>query len=120
MVLFSGKHCIICEDRCRVEAVWRTSVIWAPALGDRSINEIDAPVIVKGLREIEARGRYESARRLRSTVGSVFRYVIAMARAQSDPTSALRDALIRPKVSSQMPAAAVVISALRMTSNMTA
>ncbi|CAH1683802.1 hypothetical protein CHELA20_53214 [Hyphomicrobiales bacterium] len=33
------------------------------------------------------RGRYESARRLRSTLGSVFRYAVATARADNDPTS---------------------------------
>ncbi|TIU87441.1 MAG: integrase, partial [Mesorhizobium sp.] len=50
------------------------------------------------LRTVEVRGRYESARRLRSTIGSVFRYAIATARADTDPTSALRGALIRPTV----------------------
>ncbi|WP_430681820.1 phage integrase central domain-containing protein [Mesorhizobium australafricanum] len=36
------------------------------------------------------RGRYESARRLRSTIGSAFRYAIATARAEADPTICLR------------------------------
>lgn len=72
-----------------------------PTLGDRSIKKIDAPAILKALRQVEVRGRYESARRLRSTIGSVFRYAIATARAQSDPTMALRDALIRPTVISR-------------------
>lgn len=69
-----------------------------PTLGDRRIREIDAPSILKALRSVEVRGRYESARRLRSTIGSVFRYAIATARAEVDPTSALRDALIKPTV----------------------
>jgi integrase len=69
-----------------------------PILGDIPIKEIDAPTVLRALRKLEARGRYESARRLRSTIGRVFRYAIATARAQSDPTLALRDALIRPKV----------------------
>ncbi len=50
------------------------------------------------LRKVEQRGRRESARRLRSTVGSVFRYAIATARAANDPTFALRGALVAPKV----------------------
>jgi hypothetical protein len=59
------------------------------------------------LQSLEARGRYESARRLRSTIGSVFRYAIATARAEADPTYALRGALTQVKPSrmprSQMP-----------------
>ena len=69
-----------------------------PTLGDRPIREIDAPAILAVLREVEVRGRFESARRLRSTIGSVFRYAIASARAMSDPTSALQGALTNPKV----------------------
>lgn len=69
-----------------------------PIIGDRPIREIDAPAILKVLRTVEARGRYESARRLRSTIGAVFRYAVATVRAETDPTSVLRDALIRPTV----------------------
>ncbi|TWB46177.1 tyrosine-type recombinase/integrase [Nitrospirillum pindoramense] len=67
-----------------------------PILGTRSIKEIDAPSVLRVLREAEIRGRYETARRLRSTIGSVFRYAIATARAQNDPTFALRGALTTP------------------------
>jgi integrase len=66
--------------------------------GGCSIKKIDPPAVLKVLRHVEARGRYETARRLRSTLGSVFRYAIATARAQVDPTIVLRDALIAPKV----------------------
>jgi integrase len=64
----------------------------------RSIKAIDAPAVLKVLREVEARGRYESARRLRSTIGSVFRYAIATARVEVDPTFALQRGLIKPAV----------------------
>ncbi len=50
------------------------------------------------LRKVEVRGRHETARQLRSTIGSVFRYAIATARADNDPTFALRGALTTPKV----------------------
>lgn len=50
------------------------------------------------LREVEKRGRHESARRLRSTIGSIFRYAIATVRADTDPTVALQGALIKPTV----------------------
>jgi integrase len=64
-----------------------------PIIGDRPVSEINAAEVLAVLRKIEARGRLESARRLRSTIGSVFRYAIATARATDDPTIALRGAL---------------------------
>lgn len=68
------------------------------AFGERPIGEITAPEILLALRRIEARGRYETARRLRSTCGLVFRYAISTARAERDPTNDLRGALTTPKV----------------------
>jgi integrase len=70
-----------------------------PALGDRPIAEITAPELLEILRKVEARGRYETANRLRSTFGTIFRYAIATARAQRDIAYDLRGALITPKVS---------------------
>jgi len=69
-----------------------------PQLGGRPISEISAPEVLAVLRKIEDRGRYETARRLRSVVGSVFRYAIATGRASNDPTYALKGALISPPV----------------------
>ena len=65
--------------------------------GPNPIGRIATPAILKVLQSLEARERYESARRLRSTIGSVFRYAIATARAESDPTHALRGALTHVK-----------------------
>jgi integrase len=65
--------------------------------GDDPITQIATPAILRVLQSVEARGRYESARRLRSTIGSVFRYAIATARAEADPTLALRGALTQVK-----------------------
>jgi integrase len=65
--------------------------------GDEPIRQIAAPAILKVLQSLEARERFESARRLRSTIGSVFRYAIATARAEIDPTYALRGALTQVK-----------------------
>lgn len=67
--------------------------------GSMPIRDIDAPTILKALRKVEAKGNYETAKRLRSTIGQVFRYAIATARAETEPTYALRGALIAPKVS---------------------
>lgn len=66
--------------------------------GDVPIREIAPAQILATLRKVEALGNYESAKRLRSTIGQVFRFAIATARADNDPTYALRGALIAPKV----------------------
>lgn len=69
-----------------------------PKLGTRPIAEISAAEVLAVLREVEKRGRLESARRLRSVVGEVFRYGVATARAASDPTISLKGALTAPTV----------------------
>jgi integrase len=69
-----------------------------PAIGERPVAEITAPELLAVLRKVEARGRYETARRLRSTCGMVFRYAIATGRAERDPSVDLRGALTAPKV----------------------
>ncbi len=69
-----------------------------PVIGDRPVSEVSAPEILEALRRVEARGRFETARRLRSTCGQVFRYAIATGRATRDPSTDLRGALTAPKV----------------------
>ena len=63
------------------------------AFGNRPISQITAPELLAVLRLVEQRGRYESAQRLRSTCGQVFRYAIATGSAERDPTADLRGAL---------------------------
>ncbi|WP_458790903.1 tyrosine-type recombinase/integrase [Yoonia sp. MH D7] len=60
--------------------------------GRKPISEITAPMILKTLRKVEAKGNYETAHRLRARIGSVFRYAVASGVANTDPTYALRDA----------------------------
>ena len=64
--------------------------------GKKPITAITAPMILRTLRKVEAKGNYETAHRLRARIGSVFRYAVASGLAETDPTYALRDALIRP------------------------
>ncbi len=66
--------------------------------GKKPIHEIKAPEILQTLKKVEAKGNYETARRLRSTISQVFRYGIATARTDNDPTFGLRGALIAPTV----------------------
>ena len=76
---------------------WLLQNLAAP-LSDRPIAEITAAEILDVLKRIEKSGRRESARRLRGTMGCVFRYAVVTLRATSDPTSVLRGALLRPMV----------------------
>lgn len=66
--------------------------------GHKPIHEIKAPEILQTLKKVENKGNYETARRLRSTISQVFRYGIATARTDNDPTFGLRGALITPTV----------------------
>ncbi len=68
-----------------------------PKIGTRPIAKITTQEVLAVLRSIEATGRYESARRMRSVLSRVFRYAIATARAERDPASDLRGALTVPK-----------------------
>jgi integrase len=67
-------------------------------IGERPIAKVTALELLDVLRKIEARGNYETARRLRSTCGTVFRYAIATGRAERDPSVDLRGALTAPTV----------------------
>jgi hypothetical protein len=76
---------------------WLLKDLAAPLAG-RPVAEITAAEILDLLKRIEKTGRRETARRLRGAIGSVFRYAIVTLRATSDPTLALRGALLTPKV----------------------
>jgi hypothetical protein len=69
-----------------------------PAIGARPIKEIGAPDILAVLRKVESRGKLETAKRLRATIGQVFRYAVATGRADADPTGALAGAIASPVV----------------------
>jgi integrase len=69
-----------------------------PEIGERPMATITPPELLAALRKVEGRGHYETARRLRSTCGQVFRYAIATGRAERDPSADLRGALTAPKV----------------------
>jgi len=68
-----------------------------PRIGSRPVAKITPQEVLAVLRSIEATGRYESARRMRSVLGRVFRYAIATTRAEMDPSRDLRGALTVPK-----------------------
>jgi integrase len=70
----------------------------AAPLAKRPITEVTSAEILAILKRIEATGRRDTARRLRGTIGSLYRFAIANLKAQSDPTYALRGALLQPEV----------------------
>jgi integrase len=84
-------------DRTVGKLEWLLSLA-RPAIGSRPIAEITAPEVLAVLRGVESRGRHETARRLRATIGQVFRFAIGTGRAEADPTGALKGALTTPTV----------------------
>jgi integrase len=76
---------------------WLYSLV-GNSFSTRPISEITAPEVLAVLRKVESKGLHETARRMRSCIGEVFRYAIATARATTDPTFALRGALTMPTV----------------------
>ncbi|MBN8849793.1 MULTISPECIES: integrase arm-type DNA-binding domain-containing protein [unclassified Sphingomonas] len=67
------------------------------SIGQRPITSITAQELLVMLRKMESKGRYETAKRLRSTASQIFRYAIATARAERDVAADLRGALIAPQ-----------------------
>ena len=70
----------------------------AAPLANLPITEITPAEILGLLKKIEKSGRRETARKVRGTIGSVFRLAITTLRATNDPTFPLRRALLKPNV----------------------
>jgi integrase len=64
-----------------------------PYLGSRPVAAITAQELLVVIRRIEARGRHETAHRVRALAGRVLRFAVATGRAQHDVAADLRDAL---------------------------
>lgn len=89
-----------CEREGRADvtvgkARWLLSLL-EPALGPRPVGEISPAELLVALKKVEAKGHLETARRMRSFAGRVFRYAVSTARASADPSAALRGALVAP------------------------
>ena len=70
----------------------------ATPIRNRPVSEIVPAELLDILKKIEASGRRDTAHRLRSVMGSVFRLAVSTLRATNDPTYALRGALLKVKV----------------------
>lgn len=66
--------------------------------GDLAINEITPPMVLAACRKAENEGKLETAKRIRTKCSQVFRYAVAIGKADRDPTSDLRGALKPPSV----------------------
>jgi integrase len=82
-------------DTTTTKANWLLEQL-APIAGD-AVADLKPIEVLAALKRIEARGKHETARRCRSFASRVFRYAVATGRAETDPTSVLRGALITPK-----------------------
>jgi integrase len=71
----------------------RLQTVLYPAFGSRPIASIEPPDLLAVLKRIEARGTSETAHRLRSLAGRVFKYAIATGRAKRDISADLHGAL---------------------------
>ncbi|HET6724548.1 MAG TPA: integrase arm-type DNA-binding domain-containing protein, partial [Gammaproteobacteria bacterium] len=76
---------------------WLLESFAFPYIGHRPIIEISPRELLAVLRKVEARGKLESAQRLKQKCGQVFRYAIIEGKAEIDPTGSLRGALKTPK-----------------------
>ncbi len=71
----------------------RLTHVLYPAFGSHGIADIKAPQLLAVLRQIEGRGRHETAHRVLSLFGRVARFAIATGRAERDVSGDLRGAL---------------------------
>jgi len=68
-----------------------------PWIGKRPIAEIKASELLSAMRRVESRGALESAHRIRTICGQVFRYAVSTGRAERDPSIDLKGALPQPQ-----------------------
>ncbi|WP_368039967.1 tyrosine-type recombinase/integrase [Sphingomonas bacterium] len=74
-----------------------------PSIGTLPIAQLTPPIVLGVLREIEARGSIETARRIRQRISATFVYAIAQGIAQHDPAEKL-GAVLKPLRRGRQPA----------------
>ena len=76
---------------------WLLETFAIPEIGRLPVAEVTSRDLLLMLRKVEARGKLETAQRLKQKCGQVFRYAIIEGRTETDPTASLRGALKTPK-----------------------
>lgn len=82
-----------CAEATLKKTEWFHRLLCAD-IGAMPISQITAQDVLLPLRKVEPKGNFESAIRMRSAAGAVFRYAIALGKADNDPTFGLKDALM--------------------------
>jgi integrase len=75
-----------------------------PVLGSKVIDTINAPMVLAALRQIEARGAIDTARRLRQRISAVFVFGIASGICSDDPAAIIMRAMAPMKIAGLRPA----------------
>jgi integrase len=84
-----------------------------PTIGDVPIAQLTPPIVLAVLREIEARGAIETAKRVRQRISAVFVYGIAKGIVQADPAEKLGKVL-KPLRKGRQPAITDLVPLRRM------
>jgi integrase len=84
-----------------------------PTIGALPIAQLTAPIVLGVLREIEARGAIETAKRVRQRISAVFVYAIAEGIAERDPAEKL-GAVLKPLRKGRQPAITDLVPLRRM------
>ena len=79
------------------KARWLLALL-EPALGNRPIAKIEPYELLAVLKKVELSGRHETAKRLLSFAGRVFRFAVATTRARRNIAADLQGALVSPVV----------------------
>ena len=84
-----------------------------PAIGDLPIAQLTPPLVLAALREVEARGSIETAKRIRQRISAVFVHAIAQGIATADPAEKL-GAVLKPLRKGRQPAITDLIPLRKM------
>ena len=75
---------------------WQIQTLAEP-LHNRPISEITSAEVLHLVKKIERSGRRETAKKLLGTLSAIFRLAVVTLRAETDPTYAVKGALLPPK-----------------------
>jgi len=75
------------------KALWTLETLAFPWLGKLPVTMIEPAHVLTVLRRVEARGKHETAHRLKQRIAQVFRFAIATGLARLNPVTELRDAI---------------------------
>lgn len=94
---WNGKHRTEVVETHSGRNLRRLELYLFPAIGFRPIDEITPAELLTALQAVEQKGTIETARRVRTLAGQVFRYAIPSGRASRDIAADLKDALQTPQ-----------------------